>query len=168
MARASGLAVGTLLIAAVLCGAPAAPVPSAAANAPSGFQKVFDYDRGAALKPTAVFQPDAETENVRVQKVTYLGEGGERVPALLSLPKKGKGRIPCVLEGHGLTLTKEEGFGDNAEKYGARGAAVFAIDARFHGERAGAIGGEAAAAKLDTTYELYRLTVIDMRRGLDY
>ena len=99
--------------------------------------------------------------------MTYAGDGGERVPALLSLPKKAKGRMPCVLEGHGLTLSKEEGFGDNAERYGARGVAVFAIDARFHGERAGAIGGEAAAAKLATTFSLYRLTVIDMRRGLD-
>jgi cephalosporin-C deacetylase-like acetyl esterase len=148
--------------------AAAPPSACAASKPPSGFQKVFDYDRGAALKPTAVLQPEAETENVRIQKVSYLGEGGERVPALLSLPKKGKGRVPCVLEGHGLTLNKEEGFADNAEKYGARGVAVFAIDARFHGERAGAIGGEAAAAKLETTYQLYRLTVIDMRRGLDY
>jgi dipeptidyl aminopeptidase/acylaminoacyl peptidase len=148
--------------------AAAAPLPSAAAKPPRGFEKSFDYDRAAPLKPTAVFQPDLETENVRIQKVTYLGSGGQVVPALLSLPKKKKGRIPCLLEGHGLTLNKEEGFGDNAERYGARGVAVFAIDARYHGERQGAIGGEAAAAKLETTYQLYRLTVIDMRRGLDY
>src|SRR4051794_37713708 len=145
-----------------------APPSVAASKPPAGFQKVFDYDRSAPLKPTAKLQPDMETENVRVQKVSYLGEGGERVPALLSLPKKGKGRMPCVLEGHGLTLSKEEGFGDNAERYGVLGAAVFAIDARYHGERAAGVGGEAAAAKLETTYQLYRLTVIDMRRGLDY
>jgi uncharacterized protein len=150
------------MLTAVLAAAPAT------AAAPRGFQKSFDYDTRAPLSPTATFQPDMETETVRVQKVSYLGAGGERVPALLSIPKKGKGRRPCVFEGHGLTLTKEEGFGDNAERYGARGAAVFAIDARFHGERPNAIGGEAAAAKLQTTYDLYRLTVIDMRRGLDY
>jgi len=145
-----------------------APLPSAAAKAPPGFEKSFDYDRRLPLEPTAVLQPESETETVRIQKVTYAGAGGQRVPALLSLPKKRKGRIPCLLEGHGLTLTKEEGFGDNAERYGARGVAVFAIDARYHGERDAGVGGEAAAAKLDTTYQLYRMTVIDMRRGLDY
>lgn len=158
-----------VVFAAVACAAAAVlGAAPATAKPPRGFAKSFDYDRRAPLKATAVLMPESETETVRVQKVTYLGEGGARVPALLSLPKKGKGRIPCVLEGHGLTLSKEEGFGDNAERYGARGVAVFAIDARFHGERAGAIGGEAAAAKLATTYQLYRLTVIDMRRGLDY
>ena len=127
---------------------------------------MFDYDSSAALEPTAAFQ--SQTEIVRIQKVTFRGAGGQRVPALLSLPKGRRGRIPCLLEGHGLTAGKEDGFGDNAERYGARGVAVFAIDARFHGERKAGIGPERAAARLDTLYQLYRLTVIDMRRGLDY
>lgn len=153
-----------LALAIAACAAGACP---AAAKAPAGFTKVFDYDKRAPLSATARFMPESETEAVRVQKVSYRGAGGQRVPALLSIPKRRRNRA-CVLYGHGLTLTKEEGFGENAEKYGARGAAVFAIDARFHGERENAIGGEAAAAKLETTYQLYRLTVIDMRRGLDY
>ena len=44
---------------------------------------------------------------------------------------------------------------------------MFAIDARYHGERQG-IGPLRAIARLDTLYKLFRLTVIDMRRALDY
>lgn len=143
-----------------------APATVRAATPPPGYLAVFDYDRRAPLAPTAALQ--SQTDIVRIQRVTYRGAGGQRVPALLSLPKRRRGRVPCLLEGHGLTLSKEEGFGDNAERYGARGVAVFAIDARYHGERQAGIGPERAAARLDTVYALYRLTVIDMRRGLDY
>jgi dipeptidyl aminopeptidase/acylaminoacyl peptidase len=160
-------ALGLVALTAAACAA-AAALPSEAAQAPSRFETSFDYDRNAPLDATAVFQRQSETELVRIQKVTFRAADGERVPALLSLPKKRRGRIPCVFEGHGLTLTKQEGFGDNAARYGARGAAVFAIDARYHGERQAGVGPERAAAHLDTLYKLYRLTVIDMRRGLDY
>ena len=44
---------------------------------------------------------------------------------------------------------------------------MFAIDARYHGERQG-IGVLRAIARLDTLYKMFRLTVIDMRRALDY
>ncbi|MFN8132819.1 MAG: acetylxylan esterase [Solirubrobacteraceae bacterium] len=155
-----------LAAAAVLAAGGALPAAAAAAGPPRGFLSVFDYDASAPLAPTA--RLESQTDLVRIQKVTYRGAGGERVPALLSLPKRTRGRVPCVIEGHGLTLSKEEGFGENAERYGARGVGVFAIDARYHGERTAGVGGEAAAARLETTYRLYRLTVIDLRRGLDY
>ncbi len=150
---------------AVACGGVSSP-PSGAAKAPRGFETVFDYDRSAPLQPTAKLE--SETGVVRIQKVTYRGAGGQRVPALLSVPKKKRGRVPCILEGHGFTLSKEREFGDNAERYGARGVAVFAIDARYHGERQAGVGPERAGARLGTLYKLFRLTVIDMRRGLDY
>ncbi len=160
----SAALVGTLLAVALAAGAAAGPARAAAP--PRGYLTIFDYDRRAPLSPTAALQ--SQTDLVRIQKVTYRGAGGQRVPALLSTPKRKRGRVPCLIEGHGLTLTKEEGFGDNAERYGARGVAVFAIDARFHGERQAGVGPERAAARLDTVYDLYRLTVIDLRRGLDY
>lgn len=154
-----------LALAVTACGG-AAPSASSAATPPRGFETSFEYDRKAPLSPTAKLE--SETDVVRIQKVTFRGAGGDRVPALVSVPKQRRGRIPCVIEGHGLTLTKEREFGDNADKYGARGAGVFAIDARYHGEREAGVGPERAAARLDTVHKLFRLTVIDMRRGLDY
>ena len=58
-------------------------------------------------------------------------------------------------------------FGEFGDAYAARGVALMAIDARYHGERKG-IGPIKAAAKLDTMYKMFQLTVIDMRRALDY
>jgi dipeptidyl aminopeptidase/acylaminoacyl peptidase len=102
-----------------------------------------------------------------IQKITFKGADGTTVPALLALPSKPKGKIACILSGHPLTGSKDEVFGEFAGAYAARGAALMAIDARYHGERKG-IGPIKAAAKLDTMYDMIQGTVVDMRRALDY
>jgi cephalosporin-C deacetylase-like acetyl esterase len=126
---------------------------------------VFDYNAGAPLGATT--RPEAETDVSRISKVTFRGAGGKRVPALLSRPKGASGPGPCVLVGHYLTGSKEEELGEKADPYAARGVTMLAIDARYHGERYG-IGPIRAVARLNTLYNLFKLTVIDMRRALDY
>jgi uncharacterized protein len=137
----------------------------AAAEADPPDPTVFDYDASAPLSATT--RPESETDMTRVSKVTFQGAEGKRVPALLGRPKGASGAGPCVLVGHYLTGSKEEEFGEKADAYAARGVTMFAIDARFHGERHG-IGPLRAVARLGTLYDLFRLTVIDMRRALDY
>jgi dipeptidyl aminopeptidase/acylaminoacyl peptidase len=100
--------------------------------------------------------------------VTYLGTDGERVPALLMRPNGARGRTPCVIGGHWLTGSKDEVFAEKADEYASRGVTLFAIDARYHGERQGNVGPLDSVARLDTLYNLFRMTVLDMRRGLDY
>jgi cephalosporin-C deacetylase-like acetyl esterase len=153
-----------------LAGAVAAVAVSALAwaGAPTGTASkagVFDYDEHAPLKATT--RPLAETDVTRIAKVTFKGAGGQRVPALLARPKGASGAGACVLVGHPATGSKEEELAEKADAYAVRGVTTLAIDARFHGERAG-IGPLRAIARLDTLYDLFRLTVIDMRRALDY
>jgi uncharacterized protein len=126
---------------------------------------VFDYDASAPLQATTRLA--AETDLTRISKVTFRGAEGQRVPALLGRPKRASRSGPCVLVGHPLTGSKDEEFAEKADAYAARGVTMFAIDARYHGERQG-IGPIRAVARLDSLYNLFRLTVIDMRRALDY
>jgi len=153
------LLVATALITLSVIALPAAP--DAAPPNPT----VFDYNAGAPLRATT--RPEAETDLTRIFKVTFRGAEGQRVPALLGRPTGGSRRGPCVLVGHPLTGSKEEEFGEKADAYAARGVTMLAIDARYHGERQG-IGPIRAVARLNTLYNLFRLTVIDMRRALDY
>ena len=145
--------------------APASPTPAQPAATPRGLEATFSYDRKAPLAATAKLQ--SETEFARIEKVSYRGADGQRVPGLLSIPKGKSGRVPCIFGAHYLTGTAQDILYEK-ESYAARGAALFVIDARYHGERQGSIGPEKAASRLDTLYKLYRFTVIDMRRGLDY
>jgi len=138
---------------------------SAAPDAAPPKPDVFDYNARAPLKATTKLA--AETDVTRIFKVTFRGAEGQRVPALLGRPKGASGSGPCVLVGHPATGSKEEEFSDKADAYAARGVTMLAIDARYHGERQG-IGVLRAIARLDTLYKLFRLTVIDMRRALDY
>ena len=152
----------TIAIAAAagLCAAFAGP--AAAAERAGG---VFDYDKSKPLEATA--SKAQVTDLARVQKITFKAADGTTVPALLSVPKNANGRVACILSGHPFTGSKEEVFGEFSDAYAARGVALMAIDARYHGERKG-VGPLKAAAKLDTMYKLFQLTVIDMRRALDY
>lgn len=126
---------------------------------------VFDYDKGKPLSATVAKEPG--TDLARIEKITFKAADGTPVPALLSLPKNANGRVACILSGHPFSGTKEEVFAEFSDAYAARGVALMAIDARYHGERSG-IGPMNAAADLDAMYKLFQLTVIDMRRALDY
>jgi cephalosporin-C deacetylase-like acetyl esterase len=156
-------AAATLAVAALVAAALIAFPSSPDAGAPN--PSVFAYDASAPLNATT--RPEAETDVTRVFKVTFRGAEGARVPALLGRPKGASGAGPCVLVGHPATGSKEEVFGELADAYASRGVTMLAIDARYHGERAG-IGAIRAIARLGTLYKMFRLTVIDMRRALDY
>jgi cephalosporin-C deacetylase-like acetyl esterase len=151
--------VAAAVVAATLFAFPSAP------DAAPPKAKVFSYNANAPLRATT--KPAGETDVMRISSVTFRGAGGQRVPALLGRPKDASGKGPCVLVGHAATSSKDEEFAEKADAYAARGVTMFAIDARYHGDRWG-IGPLRALARLDTLYDLFRLTVIDMRRALDY
>jgi len=67
----------------------------------------------------------------------------ERVPALVVRPENGKGRMPAVIVLHG-TGGNKEGMWSWLEQLARRGMVAIAIDARFHGERAGGRKGTTA------------------------
>jgi dienelactone hydrolase len=141
-------------------------VPADGTPARAAARTVFSYDRSAPLAATARF--DSETDAGRIHRISFRGARGDRVPGLIIRPKDVAGPGPCVLAGHYLTSNKEEVFAEKADAYAARGVTLLALDARYHGERQAGVGPEAAVARLGTLYNLFRLTVIDMRRGLDY
>lgn len=158
--------VAFVTVVVVLIAATGAP-PVAADPPPVRSGSVFDYDAGVPLDPRVSRR--RTTRLARVESLTYNGANGagDRVPAILSLPRRGKRPFPCLIEGHGLGGGKHETV-EVADDYAEPGVGVFAIDARFHGARGGERRAEQAVANIDELYALFRLTVIDLRRGLDY
>jgi dienelactone hydrolase len=136
---------------------------------PAGYEHVFDYDRTAPLNATMTLTKDLP--KAKVYSVTYKGAEGAEVPAVLVLPKVKRGvrTYPCLSEGHGLASKKEDVVnGATINTFAKRGVGVFAIDARNHGARGGEQQAREAAANLEDLYSMLRLTVIDMRRGIDF
>jgi hypothetical protein len=141
----------------------ATPRPDDGAMAPPDVT-VFDYDASVPLH--ARVRGLAGSADAVMEHVTFDAPDGQRVPALLSIPRAADGPVPCVVLGHGFR-------GDKAsfplwQRLAHAGFGAFAIDARFHGDRRDA----AALQRLETEPELLarmlRETVIDMRRGIDY
>ena len=137
----------------------------AALAGPAAAAGPFDYDASKPLAATA--SKPLVSDAAKIQKITFKAADGTTVPALLSVPKNARGRVACILSGHPLTGSKDEVVSEFADAYAARGVALMAIDARYHGERKG-IGPLKAAVKLDTMYKMLQGTVVDMRRALDY
>jgi cephalosporin-C deacetylase-like acetyl esterase len=100
--------------------------------------------------------------------VTYHSTHGEKVPALLFLPKRAKTPIPVVVLQHGLNRTKEDMLNDSMKAGLVQsGFAGFAIDAALHGERKPP-GKEPMTAFFSADKTPIYQTVADLRRGLDY
>ena len=124
----------------------------------------FDYDTTVPLDPRLDGRPTT-TGAVRLERLTYAGVDGERVPALFATPRDADGPVACVLLGHGFR-------GDKVsfpiwDMLGRAGLATFAIDARFHGDRLDAAALERMATDPRLLARLLRETVVDMRRGVD-
>jgi dienelactone hydrolase len=62
---------------------------------------------------------------------------GVRCAATLYRPDQPTGEIPCVVMGHGLSLTRRDGVPDYAARFAAAGVAAFAFDYRFWGDSDG-------------------------------
>lgn len=125
---------------------------------------VYDYDASTALEVSAAEATDAGAWTQ--QRLSFSSADGQRVPAVLYRPKDVE-KPPCVLFLHGYGGNKE-----NARFAAAlmipQGFAVFAIDARLHGERTEAGKVLLSVEGLAGADRPMVATVIDNRRALDY
>jgi len=140
-----------------------AVVPMPYYQSPS-YSSYYLYDPSAPLNvDEGIFQ---ETDTYVVTKIYYDSVNGERVPALLSVPKGDDGPYPCILFLHGYGGEKEDMMPLAALAADAR-YAVIAIDVRYHGERRRE-GVELYSTNMTRTRDGFIQTVIDSRRALDY
>jgi fermentation-respiration switch protein FrsA (DUF1100 family) len=139
------------------------------AEPPPGYEHVFDYNRSVPLKASLKLRK--KLRYARIYDTTYRAVDGQRVPGILVLPrgKRVGKKYACVTMGHGLGATKElVANGPTIAFLAKRGIGVFAIDARYHGARGSETLARERAQRPASLYEMFRLTVIDTRRGIDF
>jgi len=161
----------SLLVLVALLVAVAGPLAAQPADDWESLRALYDYDAAAPLDVATATVEDAG--QFTVEALSFAGEGGERVPALLMRPRDAE-RPPCALFLHGLGGDKS-----NARLVAAllapHGIAVMAIDAALHGDRAprqepaqqGPAQMELSPEFAATDGPMVR-TVIDNRRAIDY
>lgn len=130
---------------------------------------LFAYDASRPLGVIEAGKP-AVRDGVRAQRFSYAGTDGQRVPAVLALPRGAStaAPVPCLIYQGGFESGKEEA----AALWPAAAKlqiGVMTIDPRGEGTRAGD-GSELARALRDPEAftRLLRGSVLDLRRALDY
>jgi len=137
-------------------------------------QQVADvhlYDRDADQPLNPEVQPCEDTAEWTVYHVLYDSTHGQRVPALLGLPKAGVKPYPLLLVQHGLGGDKNSGYVRvPALELAKVGYATLRIDAHSHGERAGDGAPDDMIGRVISMVQNggWAQSVVDMRRGLDY
>ena len=140
----------------------------------------YQYDKDIPLDSAVVGKADRK-EYLR-EKIVFRGANDFRVPGYLAFPKTGTPPYPCVLQIHGLTLSKSDFWVDDSYSKGnlltkrllAEGIAVLALDYQYHGERSIFNDFESTATMLFQQKRINRFremvvqTVIDFRRAIDY
>ncbi|MBT5535203.1 alpha/beta fold hydrolase [Candidatus Poribacteria bacterium] len=138
----------------------------------------MSYDASIPLDAAIVGETEFDTQTR--YKVAFRGSRDEIIPGFLSIPKEGDAPFPCVLLMHGLG-DRKQGWWDSAFTSGpemtgkliALGYAVFALDAKYHGERSALNRYEEPWAMFGRN-EFSRLRALmtestdDYRRGLDW
>lgn len=140
----------------------------------------YQYDKDIPLNAAVVENMD-EKEYAR-EKIVFRGANDYRVPGYLAIPKTGTPPYPCVLQIHGMTLSKEDFWGNDSYHKGHlltpalldEGIAVLALDAQYHGERIIFNDFQSTLIMLFRKHRINRLremvvqTVVDYRRAIDY
>src|SRR5262249_2199371 len=90
--------------------------------------------REAAAPLDARIRSREGLNGLRRERVSFVSERGQVVPALVIRPLGPVERLPAVVVLHGLGGTKE-GMAGLMEELARRGYLALAIDARWHGER---------------------------------
>ncbi len=72
----------------------------------------YQYDKEIPLDATVVESSDRE--NYVREKIVFRGANDYRVPAYLAIPKTGKPPYPCIMQIHGMTLSKEDFWESNS------------------------------------------------------
>ena len=131
--------------------------------------KIYDYDADQPLNTELAEHEDSDVWIVH--HVLFDSANGERVPALLGIPKVGEPPFPLVMVQHGLTGHKDVDYARlPALALAQQGYATLRIDAQYHGERA----RESDEGKfMEILYDLvgdggYVQSIVDMRRALDF
>jgi dienelactone hydrolase len=102
------------------------------------------------------------------ERVTFVSEPGEVVPALVIRPLGAADRLPAVVALHGLGGSKE-GMAGLMGELARRGYLALAIDARWHGERGPGLQAAMIRAYRSGDGHPYVFdTVADLLRTLDY
>jgi len=127
------------------------------------YSSFYAYDGALPLNAEEKIIVDKDT--YRVYKIYFDSVNEERVPALLSIPKK-REKVPCIVFLHGYGGSKEDIL-SAAELIAAEGYAIIAIDAEFHGERKEE-GKELYSPNLNESRKGIIQTIIDLRRAVDY
>ncbi|MFO0964788.1 MAG: alpha/beta fold hydrolase [Gemmataceae bacterium] len=113
------------------------------------FLKLLDRPK---VSPRPVVAPAEKTASgARLERCSFISEkkadgAFERVPVLILYPEVVKGKAPAVIVLHGTGGTAKSQLG-YMEELCKRGIIGVAIDARYHGERAGGAKGAAAYHK---------------------
>ncbi len=140
----------------------------------------YQYDKDIPLDAAVVETMDQE-KFVR-EKVVLRGAYDYRVPGYLAIPKTGAPPYPCVLQIHGMTLSKEDFWRSDSYHKGHlltpalldAGFAVLALDAQYHGERIIFNDFQSTLIMLFRKHWINRMremvvqTVVDYRRAIDY
>lgn len=152
------------MLAAVLAGAWVSGCGDAAGAGHSA-RGPFGYSRDQPLNPRV--RALGAYAGDEVKAVTYAGADGDRVPGVLALPP-GKTAVPCAVFVPGLRRSKAD-VAPFVAPLRSLGVGVLAIDPPYQGARA---QGPAAFDRVlqDPTRvaAMFRQTVIDVRRGLDF
>lgn len=128
------------------------------------------YDRDPAQPLNAEVKPFEDTADWTVYHVVFDSTKGQRVPALLGLPKVGVKPFPLLMVQHGLGGDKNvEYVRLPALELAKAGYATLRVDAHSHGERLIGQGGDAMARVFSMVQDGgWAQSIVDLRRGLDY
>jgi len=129
------------------------------------------YDRDPAQALNAELQILEDTADWTVYHVLYDSTNGQRVPALLGLPKTGHPPHSVIMVQHGLGGEKDTEYVRlPALGLAQAGYATLRIDACSHGERATTGDDRQMMARVISMVQQggWVQSIVDMRRGLDY
>jgi dienelactone hydrolase len=157
------------------------PKYAAPAEVRASFKKLLDRPK-VSLDAKASALKDTSNGTI-LESITFASEKKangdvERVPTILLRPEKTKGRMPAVIVLHGTGGNKDSQLGFMKELV-KRNIIGVAIDARYHGARAGGAKGAAAYNEAITKawltkpgqpmeHPFYYDTVWDLWRLVDY
>ncbi|MEM2447593.1 MAG: acetylxylan esterase [Candidatus Bathyarchaeia archaeon] len=130
---------------------------------PDNYSSLYSYDKDMPLN--AVEALLTEGDKYLIYKVYFDSVNGERVPALLILPKVEE-KVPCIVFLHGYGGKKEDIL-PLTNLAASEGYALIAIDAEYHGERKEE-GKALYSIDIEDSVRGILQTVIDLRRTIDY
>ena len=142
------------------------PPPADAADALR--MSFYTYDRSLPLN--AKLEPlDANADHTRY-RLTYDSVHDQRVPAILSLPKRFAAPYPAVLLMHGSGGHKDADYIKAASfMLTSQGYATISIDSQYRGDRKRPdVTGELLNPDSFRMRDAWVQTVVDLRRAVDY